>query len=385
MHSNLHTLFPALDLPALAPLVPAASLTPLSRLAERLPPLSGMGLECPLGRRPDARVDLATRFTLAHGAAALLAEPSWRQGDDTEGWRRIGAFARAWGDPAQPLARAIPEGWLEFDVEVEPGSALPTPSLFLKLHDHYARPPLLGPKVAARHDATLAVLDAALATLNPAMESGTRERIEQVIRTMPAPTHLRYLGLMLAREQRGCRLTLTRMPISELTAFLDKVAWPHALEPVVGLCDLLLDHDQHVVLHLDVGESIGPRLGFEVHLDTPSAWRRLLQHLAPLGLSTPEQIEAALAWPGRLTPALIGDAWPPLLDPRSGYLMRAINHVKLSYQAPAHGLPQHQPGRPIPAALSAASMALDAKIYLALNYGSSLSPSRIVVPRQARG
>ena len=375
MKHSLLTLLPLIE-PALGPdLVPAAALTNVKRYLARLPLLSGGLLECPLGDRQRA-VDLALRATAADGGFRWLAEASGIEEafGDGEAWQRLREFARRRNQATHPLHKAVKEAWLEFDLDG--GEALKPPNLFFGLDEQVGRPPLLGPEVAARLAEALATirdgLEALGVTINPAREG----LLGRLLKERPAPSRLSYVGVMLARQTPGYRLTLDRVPLSELTGYLRDVGWPHAREPVAGVINFLLDHVKYVALHLDTDEQVLSRIGMEVSfeqtVDQVAAWKRFLQALAAIGLCAPAKAEAAHNWPAYFHPQNLRDRWPESLPRTSSYFARSINHVKLTYDpgtSPAAG------GAFTPISIQSAVGGLSAKIYLAFNYGSTIPRS----------
>jgi hypothetical protein len=181
---------------------------------------------------------------------------------------------------------------------------------------------------------------------------------------------------MLPRRQNSFRLTIGHVPLSELTAYLKDIGWPHPREPLVGITNMLLDHVTHVVLHLDVANHALSRVGLEVSfekaVDQSAAWRRFFHALVSIGLCLPAQAEAAHDWPVYLHSANFKTGWPQSLPRLSGFFARGINHVKLTYQAGSAPLVN---GPLPPVSIQSAVGALTAKVYLAYNYGSMIPRS----------
>jgi hypothetical protein len=375
MKHSLLTLLPLIE-PALSrDLAPADALANVKGYLARLPLLSGGLLECPLGGRQQS-VDLAVRATAADGGFRWLADAEGLEKEfgGAEGWQRLREFARRRNEALRPLHRAVKEAWLEFDVD--DGEAIKPPNLFFGLDDTIGRPPLLGPEVATRLAESVAVIREGLEALGVKLDPTRKGLLEQMLKERPAPSRLSYVGVMLARQTPGYRLTIERVPLSELTAYLRQVGWPHAREPIAGVINFLLDHVRHVALHLDVDEQVLSRVGMEVSfeqtVDQVAAWKRFLQALTAHGLCAPAQAEAAHNWPAYFHPQNLGDQWPESLPRTSSYFARSINHVKLSYDpgtAPIAG------GAITPISIQSAVGALSAKIYLAFNYGSTIPRS----------
>ncbi|HJQ26140.1 MAG TPA: hypothetical protein VKA60_19640 [Blastocatellia bacterium] len=375
MKHSLLTLLPLIE-PALSrDLVPSEALESIKRTLARLPLLSGGLLECSLGGHQRS-VDLAVRATAADGGFRWLAEASGLEQafGDGEGWQRVREFARLRNQAPHPLHKAVKEAWLEFDLDA--GEAIELPNLFFGLDDHVGRPPLLGPEVASRLSESVAVIRDGLETLGIRINPARKELLEQILTNRPATSRLSYVGVMLARQTPGYRLTIDRVPLSELTGYLRQLGWPHAREPVAGVISFLLDQVRHVVLHLDVAEQalsrIGMEVSFEQTVDLVAAWKRFLQALTAIGLCVPAKAEAAHNWPAYFHPQNLSERWPESLPRTSSYFARSINHVKLSYDP---GTAPIESGAFTPISIQSAVGALSAKIYLAFNYGSTIPRS----------
>jgi hypothetical protein len=370
MKHSLLTLLPLIE-PALGrDLVPEDALENVKRYMARLPLLSGGLIECPLG--PPAAIGFAVRAAAMDGGFAWLAAAGGDGKDfgDETGWQRVREFAGR----RNAAHRDVTEAWLEFDLDE--GGTMKPPNFFFNLDESVGRPPLLGPQVASRRAESVAVIREGVEALGVGLSPARRQLLERVLKERPATSRLSYVGVMLARETPGYRLTIDRVPLSELTGYLKDVGWPHAREPVVGVINFLLDHVRHVTLHLDADEQVRSRIGIEVSfeqkVDQVAAWKRFLQALTGHGLCVPAKAEAAHNWPAYFHPQNLRGAWPESLPRTSGYFARSINHVKLSYDpgpAPIEG------GPITPISMQSGAGALSAKIYLAFNYGTTIPRS----------
>jgi hypothetical protein len=116
-----------------------------------------------------------------------------------------------------------------------------------------------------------------------------------------------------------------------------------------------------VSLNIDVGETVGRKIGFECYFDgnrqprREPRWNTFLDSLVRSGLCTADKREALLAYPGYADEDADGVPWPTalrrasqLLGRRSlSTLVRSPHHIKIVYR----------PGEP-----------LEAKAYLAGNH-----------------
>lgn len=389
MKPRLQTLLPLIK-PALARALAAPeALTRIENLMARLPLFSGGLLECRLDRQ-SSLIDLGIRATALEGGFKLLANPTWLAAQKAEGesaaassadaenpankigWQRIRDFARALSDAQSPLRQAVREAWLEFDIQHD-GDTVPTPSFFMRLEAYFSRPPVAGDQVASRLAESIDVIKHGLELLGVSFDGSRRRALEVHLKYLPASARLLYVGSMLGRQQTGYRLTFEHIPFTELTAYLRQIGWPQAREPIVAIINWLLPHVSHVMMHLDVDEQTGNRIGMEVsfgpEVDQRAAWRTFLKELTAMGLCTQQKAEAVYAWPAQLQPNQLKESWPESLPPSSSYFTRSINHIKLTYDA---GQAASATTAIPPAGLLAATGALTAKAYLAFNYGSML-------------
>ena len=275
-------------------LVDRSARVPLRALLNRLPLLGSGGFEVLLGGRKGP-VGFSVRAT---------AEELGEIGE--AGGPQIRDFLRA-RSAEESLSRGVRETWLEWDDVA--GSA--QPNFFFRLE-----PPLGRPVFAA---ATLDAIERALLSLGLPRSETSRDALRHCIAGMPAPACARFIGVMLARGETACRVTIAHMPLDELTAGLRRMGWTGDRQPVIALARTLRPHLASSVLHLDIGESVFPRLGFEIPL--------LDALLIDRGLMTSSEAEALRAWPLALHAASSPD-WPAALHANT--FVRAVNHIKLT-------------------------------------------------------
>lgn len=372
MSDYLNTLLPFIKSGLNRELVSGDALARLENLMSRLPLLSG-GVECPLGPQSET-ADLAVRLTARDGGFMRLAEDNPLELDERSatqgGWQRIREFARARNERGNMLHDAVKESWLEFDLDQQPDDqVVRQPNFFFKLEPHWARPPLLGPEVEPRVAQTTMTVAQGLARLGLSFTEKWRETLERHVRRIPASANLTFVGVMLQRNQSSYRLTLGNFPLTELTAYLVAVGWPHEYEPILPLINFFLDNVQTITIHLDIAERTLDRLGFEMSFDPKrdqaEAWRNALQSLVAANLCAPKKAASVQLWPERFHRARHEGGWPRILGQTYNYFVRSINHVKINYDptaAPDLGTTRQ------PLSLQASRGALTAKAYLAFNY-----------------
>ena len=341
-----------------APHIPARLVSPealalASAVAGHLPAslTKWIYLECRLGEEA-SRVDmvievdecgraiLADQNPVLHLPERIRADPAWG---------RVRELCRQWADPRSPLHRTVAHIWLEFDVDGRGGGGAPD------------RPPVPGVFVSLGElptpDFTAAAWYArALDALRPLMGGGLPSRVAGTLRTcfdgLPAGAYVPYVGVMLSRRIDAVRLCLSGVADDELPRYLRAIGWSAADGELATLASVLGDMRRAAgrgvaILHLDVGETVLPRIGAEymferrAQLDGQVLETAFLDHLIERGLCTPAKRDALLAWPGYSYESFRHELWRSLL-------VRRLNHVKVVYE----------PGR-----------ALEAKGYVCLFYG----------------
>jgi hypothetical protein len=345
---------------ALAPyvqgdLVAADSLRRIAATVGRLPAaVAGFfGFECRLGDRA-ATADFACRVTSLHGGHAVLAgrsaahapPPAWREHPV---WDRVGRFCQLWAEPTSALHADVRDLWLEFDVGQAPPPAVPLPSVFF------------GPPAARDVAAYGWLVERAIPLLRGApLPPPTERTLRRCLDALPAAAWVRHVGLMLARPTDALRLAIRDLPFDSLPAFLDRVGWPGASDEAHAAVAPIarLAPSPKLMLSLDVGPRIGPRIGLECLVPAGPEWssRRaaFLDYLVAKGLCVPAKRAALVAWDGWAHEPDRDAASPEHLAPLSdlvglpvrGVFVPWLSHVKVSYQ----------PDRP-----------LEAKAYLAVH------------------
>jgi len=333
LDEHLRVLLPHLDRPLLsgdsvAPLIAAVRPIPAA-LAEVL------GFECRLGGAacPDFAIGasvageggvcLKGRHPQAALPPRLLAQPNWAA---------IDRFISAWADPGSCLFRGADAVAIEFDLDgAFPGGSCP--SFFFGL-----RTGPMDPRATAGPP-PLAILEAGLGALTgQPMRAAHLARIRTLLEALPPGGVLNQVGLMLSRPGGMTRLCLSGIQVRAVEAFLRRVGWDgpwQALDQALGVADGFVDR---VWVDLDVGDTLGPRLGVECPVPALSPaprWGPFLDHLVDRVLCFPEERDALLAYEGVSRPG-DGTPWPRdlalagLLEGRASYTYRRfLNHVKL--------------------------------------------------------
>jgi hypothetical protein len=305
-------------------LVPPDALDRIRPVADLLPPVSNVAIECRLQADAD-NVDFIPQFIQRGGSGRKLAH--YRPDDPI--WSTIGRFCRQWLQPGTPLQEKIHAIWLEFDISAA-ATELPQPSIFVGFAG--VGDPAYYQQLA---ESSVGLLQTDL--LSPSF----RQNLAACFTNLPAPANLFSIGLMLARRYDRARVCIGRLPPAHLLTYLQNIGWPGSLHEVQQFATNLSPLVDEYGLALDVGETITGKLGIECYLYESSPqreprWSQLLDYFVSLGQCAPEKKEALLRWPGRhlhgLTPAEAADlrAAPDTLPPRyQNLLTRRISHLKL--------------------------------------------------------
>jgi hypothetical protein len=108
--------------------------------------------------------------------------------------------------------------------------------------------------------------------------------------------------------------------------YLKEIRYPGDVERVLVLHEAHADWCEGMLLQLDVGASVSPRLGIEFDAQAPTPelrhaeWKELIGRFVRSGLCAPEAGTALLAWRRPASP---------------GVLRRDISHLKLVYDGVA--------------------------------------------------
>lgn len=313
-------------------LVPQADRQIIGRAIVPLPAGSAMIVERPLGT--DApRVDFSLAMTRGDGSDAILAghhherdlPPFWLE---QPVWRTIRDHYRRWTQRESVLHEPIQSTWLEFDHD-QLLSRCCLPSVFVGFRDTSlsCAQPLCG--IALNR------------FVAPAARAEVAAAMQWMWPQLPTQAGLPFAGVMLPRDQSTVRLCVA-LPVTELMEVAARIGFP-ASRGLVRLIAFSARHADSVVLHLDVGARLGPRLGIELKPVCGNGWSALLSDLEGEGLCAASEREALLAFPGQsalvrsgpeptgVADLVIGspDRWR---DVGRCLVVRSLNHIKLVYR-----------------------------------------------------
>ncbi|MEL6668855.1 MAG: hypothetical protein AAFP08_07780 [Bacteroidota bacterium] len=298
----------------------------MTTIGDRLPPLSGGGLECHLNPRTQ-RTDLMLRLTRDDGGLQCLVDShayfSFTDGLLTQ-WPSISKFGQNWLSTNNILNETVENLWLEFDInETQPDMTKP-PSVFFEVNRHKQL-------TLVRQ---LAVIEAALNCLSP-KSIQFLSKVHILLSKLSENTGLDYVGSMLMRDMHGIRLCMLGFEIGQVLPFLERIEWPGNLHNVKRLLARYAVNADCLVLDLDVTESINSGIGLEVFFQHSQSWQSLLQQLSSEQRVDRRAAEAISHWPG--VTKLNREPFRWALQQAQGtaidYLIRRFNHLKFSLDA----------------------------------------------------
>ena len=317
--------------------LPPALVTPdaFALARARLAPLpaeitSTLYFECRLAAAHDGvdvivSIDRAAGAILAGGTVDATLPPRLRTHPV---WERIQQFCRRWIDPREAVHDYVDHLWLEFDVSREGAATddgvLP-PGIFICFGEQRPREFT----VARWHQQAIESLEALLGQL----PVGLAARLDGCLRALPPTAYLPYVGMMFREERPVVRLCLAAISESELEEYLSAAGWTGGR--IGPLAEMALSHppptvipDRLAMVHVDVGESLLPRIGFE-----RCFWRRrqvlgmlddhaLVDALTARGACTAAKRDGLAQWPGHAVARLPHQA-------HASVAVRRVNHLKL--------------------------------------------------------
>lgn len=304
-------------------LVSAEALAHIRPVANLLPPVSNVAIECRLQAGVD-NVDFIPQFIRPGGSGAKLA--LYRPEDSI--WATVGRFCRQWIQPETALQEKIHAIWLEFDMNGDE-TELPRPSIFIGFEG-------AGEAVYYQQIAEQAIEPLQEELLSAAF----RQNLFTCFTALSRPANLFSIGLMLARGYDRARVCIGRMPKEKAVGYLQQIGWPGPMAEVEHVINAVSPLVDEYGLALDVGERVTPKLGLECYLyesnpQREGRWRHLIDYFVASGQCAPDKGDALLRWPGRhfhgVTPAeamelrTAGDSLAPRLQ---NLMIRRLSHLK---------------------------------------------------------
>lgn len=332
---------------AIAPQIPTtlialAAQHDITRLAAQLPGAitSFFGFECPLGSAT-ATADFLLCSTREEAHARVLAGAHCGVDLPAElltfpAWQRIRAFCQAWERSTSPLRDTIMNTWLEFDI-ASARQAIDSPSLFFGTHP---------PAPSEGRGARLALIRRALAELEPEAVHGARDTaLQHCIESLPGDAYAFQVGAMWSRATGAVRICLRGIAPAAIAEVLERLGWPGSRTEVTALISTLAQLALRLDIDIDLGASVGPKLGIECYFgtdpQTTGRLRRMSDYLVAEGLCTAAKADALLRYSGLTHQDVSTTPWPPYLRALASAagpevascLLRWVHHIKVVHEA----------------------------------------------------
>lgn len=222
----------------------------------------------------DSPVDIAV--SVPRQSRTLLAETGTYAGLPAHPiWEQIKHFAQGWSDPESPLYQTIKAIWFEFDMPQDE----PIPVLFIDIAE----------RVKSIADYPF-VRDVALPLLTGCpVPSATAQLQEKCIRLLPEQRTLYGFGSFLVRGSTAQRILVDSLGYQGVIPYLQQIGWQGDTALVEQAILWAQACDGHILLDLDMDETIHSKIGIEVGLKTQAQQAAFVDYLIKAGLCLPEK------------------------------------------------------------------------------------------------
>jgi hypothetical protein len=307
----------------------------LRNVAQLLPPLPGMLLECRLASHM-SEVDLCLRVDANDGGRDIFAgkHPSFQLPDSwlqEPTWQAVVAFCQDWLNPDLPYYQCIETIWLEFDYPLIASSLL-SPSFFILIPN--ANPEL---NIQTLYE----IINRTLASNRVQAVSPCLDRL---LRNRPDGASVYALGLMQSRSTPSIRLCIM-IPFADVSEYIAQLGLTWVSSPISALYSKFSSEVDTVCLNLDINldaaSELLPVVGIEVKPSSVQQSSNLIGKLLQNNLCELTKSDALRDWSGYSTPKR-GDNHLPqhakiaVLDHAKAYdtvmFVRRINHFKFVYR-----------------------------------------------------
>lgn len=328
---------------AIAPQLPAVcryQLNDLKKLTATLPNLLSNTLifEYCLDRE-GASVDLSLGINSSNGNGNLVLAGMHPYIDLPQGlfenqvWQQVRAFAQAWIDTESKINNFVDTIWLEFDSEPTLSSC-PIPSFFFAT-SHVSSSQI--------NRAFWVTNDALKLIYGRSLTSNFKEQLYRCISLLPIKTHAKSFGMMLSRGEERVRMVTSQMLANKVLKYLTTIGWSGSQQNIKPIIEALGRVVKYINVSIDIGSSIGSRLGLELQPNEELAsdemlfqWRQIFEIVSDHKLCTADVSQEILSFPGiideqtlidrsetwQYATALIGSA-------ANSLTIKDISHLKL--------------------------------------------------------
>jgi hypothetical protein len=163
------------------------------------------------------------------------------------------------------------------------------------------------------------------------------QRLEGLQASLPKHAWFGYLGVLPGRLANSFRATVSGLGATEIVPFLREIKWCGDSDAISGAADIATLSNARITLALDIGQSLGQRVGIELapRINSSrelcnSSSRELCNSLLGLAGVSNEIAEALSRWHG--VTCYGDDHWRDALREALWGIVRRLNHIKLAYE-----------------------------------------------------
>ncbi len=211
-------------------------------------------------------------------------------------WQQVRSFAQSWTDTESKIHNFVDTIWLEFDSKSVLLSTCPIPSFFFATYH----------VTSSQLKETSWVANDALKTIyGRSLTSNIEKQLYKCIGLLPGKTHAKSFGIMLSRGEERVRMITSEMPANKVLEYLSKIKWSGHKQDIQPIIEALGRVAKHINVSLDIGSSIGSRLGLELRPDEGLPfetmllqWKQIFGIISEHKLCTTDISQEILSFPG---------------------------------------------------------------------------------------
>ena len=223
-------------------------------------------------------------------------------------WRNIRDFVSDWLKAESELGNRIHFIWFEFDLDGNLSENL-LPAIFLNIDGFGDQPEpartLPGSKPIELGDISW-VKNMIERLQGKPVSAKTMQNLLLCQKHLCPGSEINYLGFMASRSADILRVNVTGLSGEQLIEYLYKLESTALIEKVKGFLDCTRQYWDYLVLALDVGQVISPKIGIEfrlhnneIDLSAQHRWHPFLDHLVEQDLCTDAKRDGLVNWSGK--------------------------------------------------------------------------------------
>ena len=336
---SLNKYFPTFNQLISQTLISPESILKIQNYAECLPGdiSTFFGFECPLDTN-NVSADFLFCSTKNTGKNSILAglHPSIQMSEELfedSAWNKVRQFCQEWENRESILYSNLSNIWLEFDIgqQLAPYS----PCMFF------------GTATADNCTVSHSILiQEGLKLLVPeAIEGKRHQTLLKVFDRLPSSVHIFQIGAMLSRKSPAIRLCLRNIEPDEIVATLVDIGWNGDNGNLSNLIKTLMTISKRIDVDIDVGETIGNKIGLECYFGEDQKTLSLLTNftdwLVEKQLTSQEKAQGLLSFHCLVHQDSAPQKWPAHLlhqaasSKTANYLRYWVHHIKVVHQKEA--------------------------------------------------